>query len=215
MTFWTLAGSQPDSEDQHLPLYLVRHGETDWNRARRFQSRSDIPLNETGRRQAEQIRSRFERDALQFAAVKSSPLGRATQTAAIILQGTDTPVDVDLRLIEISLGEFEGELEADLSRNMGPAFVDWRAQYFRQAAPGGESVFEAMLRASDALTELSANALAENLLVVAHQGINMAIMATISGRSDVESLADFRQRNDQVEIWDLEKRKRIGRIDAN
>ena len=88
-------------------LYLVRHGETDWNAARRIQGRTDIPLNATGREQARQAGELLARR--RWHAVYTSPLGRAHETASIIAQrvGVGDVTDVD-ELVERDYGEAEG-----------------------------------------------------------------------------------------------------------
>ena len=89
-----------------MKLYLIRHGETEWNVKRRFQGRSDIPLNEEGRRLA-----RITAQALvgvPFSRIYTSPLKRAYETAMIIKGERDIPVIEEPRIIEISFGEYEG-----------------------------------------------------------------------------------------------------------
>ena len=197
-----------------MPLYLVRHGQTDWNLSKRFQSRSDIPLNKTGREQAYRIRTRFSENGTQFALVKTSPLGRAVESTEIILAGTGLVAEIDASLVEISLGDFEGEYEATLKAQMGDAFERWRGLHFTEAAPNGESLYAAIDRIRPTLSAIRASGVDQNVLMVAHQGINMAIMAGLSTRVDLPSLADFRQRNDQVEVWDYERGERIDQFDV-
>ena len=197
-----------------MSLYLVRHGQTDWNLAKRFQSRSDIPLNETGRVQAHGIRARLQASGARFALAKTSPLVRAVETTEIIVAGTGLVSEPDEALLEISLGDFEGEHETALKQRMGDAFDQWRALHFTKSAPQGETLYEAMDRIRPVLKTLQRLGSGQNVLIVAHQGINMAIMAVLSGCEDLASLADFRQRNDQVEVWDLEQGMRIERFDV-
>ena len=193
-----------------MALYIARHGETDWNREKRFQSHTDVPLNDTGLAQAKRLRHYVEAGGLEFERVFCSPLVRARDTAEIIT-GDGAQVVVDERLIELSLGDFEGRAEQALRDELGDDFDHWRAQCFLQPAPGGEALHEAMQRVGGLLGEF--DAASGHCLVVAHQGINMALMATISGRTDLPSLADFKQRNDQFEIWDVAAGRRIERVD--
>lgn len=89
-----------------MKLYIIRHGETDWNTVRRLQGRSDIPLNDEGRRLA-----RITSEALQdipFSRIYTSPLKRAYETALLIKGERDIPVIMDERIIEICFGEYEG-----------------------------------------------------------------------------------------------------------
>jgi broad specificity phosphatase PhoE len=193
-----------------MALYLVRHGETDWNRVKRFQSRTDVPLNATGLAQARAVRAEFDRRGLAFAAARSSPMGRAVATAEILLDGTGLEAVIEPRFIELSMGDFEGELEADLAQRYGAAYDDWRAAQYTVPAPGGgEDIITAAARVRPALVELTALAIAGDVLVVAHQAVNMAMKVALSGRTDIDSAATFRQHNHEVDVWDAERGTRL------
>lgn len=89
--------------------YIIRHGQTETNRKRALQGRSDKPLNETGRRQAEALRGYFEREGITFDEVYSSPLGRAIETAKIAAGLTSSDgIRIDERIIEMDYGPYEG-----------------------------------------------------------------------------------------------------------
>ena len=87
-------------------ICLVRHGETDWNAAKRIQGRTDIPLNDTGKWQAEQT-GLYLKDA-HWDVVISSPLSRAKETAHLILQHVHAPLVIMDDFIERNFGEAEG-----------------------------------------------------------------------------------------------------------
>jgi len=89
-----------------MKLYIIRHGETDWNVAGRLQGRSDIPLNDEGRRLA-QVTAEALSD-VDFTCVYASPLCRAYETATIIRGARDIPIITDERIQEISFGIYEG-----------------------------------------------------------------------------------------------------------
>ena len=89
-------------------IYVVRHGQTDWNLEGRFQGRIDIPLNEKGKSQAKKTKEKLE--GIKFDKVFSSPLKRALETAKII---TDEPIDIDDRIIERCNGQLEGKLKTE------------------------------------------------------------------------------------------------------
>ena len=77
-------------------LYIVRHGETDWNKSHRVQGRTDIPLNDYGRRLAEETAEGMK--DIQIDIGMTSPLLRAKETAQIILKGRDVPLYDEARL---------------------------------------------------------------------------------------------------------------------
>jgi broad specificity phosphatase PhoE len=122
-----------------VTIFLVRHGETEWNRARRYQGWSDSPLTRRGIAQAEAIGHRLR--ALPEAAdaeIVASPLGRARRTAEIIAEclGRTTAVRFDQRLREISLGSWDGLGRKEIMARMGTRFEEFE-WYFD--APDGES----------------------------------------------------------------------------
>jgi broad specificity phosphatase PhoE len=123
-------------------IYLVRHGETEWNRVRRYQGWSDSPLTERGLVQAEAI-GHLLRDLpeAQSAELVASPIGRARHTAEIIRErlGRTAPLRFDDRLREISLGSWDGLDRAEIAA-LRPGIFDgdnYHEWYF--ATPDGES----------------------------------------------------------------------------
>jgi broad specificity phosphatase PhoE len=122
-----------------VTIFLVRHGETEWNRARRYQGWSDSPLTAHGIAQAEALGRRLATlpEAVD-AEIVASPLGRARHTAEIIARrlGCAAPPRLDERLREISLGSWDGLGRKEVRARMGPAFVEFE-WYF--ATPDGET----------------------------------------------------------------------------
>ncbi|MGN6272891.1 MAG: histidine phosphatase family protein [Protaetiibacter sp.] len=148
-------------------LYLVRHGETDWNAARRIQGRTDIPLNEVGRVQARQAAELLARR--RWDGVYTSPLGRAHETASIIAArlGFDGVTDVDA-LVERDYGEAEG---------MG--FDEIEALYTEGVrAPGQETREQVAARVVPALLELAERHPGERLVIVSHGGAIRSVLQT-------------------------------------
>ena len=106
-----------------MKIYIIRHGETDWNQTRRMQGRKDVPLNAFGRHLAEETKEALLE--VGFDAVYTSPLGRAKETAQIV-SGERAPILCDERLIEMSFGVYEGLFAAKDSWNIpDPAFQNF------------------------------------------------------------------------------------------
>lgn len=148
-------------------LYLVRHGETEWNAARRIQGRTDIPLNETGRQQAREAAELLARR--RWHGVYTSPLGRARETASIIAErlGLDGVTAIDA-LVERDYGEAEG---------MG--FDEIEALYPEGVrAPGQETREEVAARVVPALLELAERHPGERLVIVSHGGAIRSVLQT-------------------------------------
>lgn len=122
-----------------MTIFLVRHGETEWNRARRYQGWSDSPLTARGIAQAIALGRRLA--ALPEAAdadIVASPLGRARHTAEIIADclGRREPPRLDGRLREVSLGAWDGLMRKEVRARLGERFAEWE-WYFR--TPDGET----------------------------------------------------------------------------
>jgi broad specificity phosphatase PhoE len=160
----------------HPRLYLVRHGEADWNASGRLCTRTDRPLTERGRDQARQLGARLT--GIRFDAVVTSPLQRAAETAALILEGAgrpDTPaIDRDGRLVEVDFGPFEGWTEEELAAD--PLGRAWRAGEVVEI-DGLESDGAAAARASAALDDLAGSGSARTL-VVSHGYLLRVLLVT-------------------------------------
>ena len=102
-----------------MVLYVARHGQTDWNLRGRWQSRSDVPLNATGRGQAEALKRTLQRQQVEFTRALSSPLTRAMDTAQILLSSSEIEPEIEPTLAELDLGDYEGRYESDVKASMG------------------------------------------------------------------------------------------------
>ncbi|HEU5415751.1 MAG TPA: histidine phosphatase family protein [Candidatus Angelobacter sp.] len=127
--------------DPGAEIYLVRHGETEWNRDGRLQGQQNSSLTARGREQAEQLGRLLSRLlGPQQRLIQASPLGRARETAAIIRQHVPGPeLMIDSRLQEMTLGSWEGLTRTEVNKLCkgvvgGDSNAEW---WFR--APGGES----------------------------------------------------------------------------
>jgi uncharacterized phosphatase len=149
-------------------LYLVRHGETDWNKARRIQGSTDIPLNDTGRSQAAMTGQLLAR--LPWDAIVASPLSRAVETAQIISSevGLGEPT-TDAALVERRYGEAEGLNYREVD-TLYPG---------DEPVPGRESREEVMERVVPALFAIAGEYPGENVIIVSHGGVIRAVLGAI------------------------------------
>ena len=139
-------------------LVLVRHGETEWNRLGRVQGLSDIPLNETGRRQAREAGRRLR--SQHWDAIAASPLARAAETAEIIAQEVGLPgPELVEALVERNYGDAEGLTGDEIDRRWGGEL---------KARESRESVLQ---RAVPALVALAERHQDGRVLVVTHGGV--------------------------------------------
>jgi broad specificity phosphatase PhoE len=149
-------------------VYIVRHGETDYNVAHRWQGQLQIPLNARGRRQAQALRDML-RDTY-FAAIYSSDLVRASETARIIAEPHPAAVITDPRLREYALGIFQGKVQAQIEAQFPYEVSRWSASD-TFAIPGGESRLTTRRRGLSAWHSILSDAAGERIMLVAHGGI--------------------------------------------
>lgn len=148
-------------------ILLARHGETDWNvPPARVMGSKDVPLNERGRRQAEELAARLAAEGV--AAVWSSALARASETAAIVAARLGLEPRIEERLAESSRGAWEGRLVADIEREEPEPWAAWRRGGGDFRFPGGESLAEHAQRVEAALERIAAGPLPT--LAVCHGG---------------------------------------------
>jgi probable phosphoglycerate mutase len=161
-----MAHDDPHASSPARPrLWLVRHGETEWARSGRHTGLTDIPLTEVGRAQAEALGPRFRGHA--FAAVVSSPLSRALDTAR--LAGFDRRVEVDDDLHEWDYGADEGRTTEEI-REERPGWTIWR-----NGVRGGEAIEAVAARADRVIAR--ARELDGDTLVFAHGHVGRVLGA--------------------------------------
>jgi probable phosphoglycerate mutase len=161
-------------------LLVVRHGETDWNVANRWQGQSDTPLNDHGRAQAHALAARLRGYAL--GGIVSSDLSRARETAEIIAAALDIPgVRLDVGLRERSFGCFEGLTGDECQARHAEEWRAWREDH--KIPPGGESSEALLARTSSAFERAARETARDDVpgLVVTHGGVIRAIVSAATG----------------------------------
>jgi 2,3-bisphosphoglycerate-dependent phosphoglycerate mutase len=149
-------------------LLLARHGETDWNAEHRWQGHSDVPLNDRGRAQARALADDLEPETL--AAIYSSDLLRAYETARTVAERKGMDVIVDRALRETNLGVWEGLTSTEIERRFPDDWRVWRDGGV-PAGRGGETPQEARERVVEVANRIAAAHEGEQVLVVAHGGV--------------------------------------------
>jgi probable phosphoglycerate mutase len=164
-----------------MRILLARHGETAWNAEGRYQGQEDIPLSETGRKQARRLGERL-RDVRIDRAV-ASPLARTLETAQLALgELRASTLTLDDGLMEIAHGSWEGMLAAEIEASDGDRFRAWRDAPESVLMPGGESLEHVLARAWPAFaTACEGLAASDTLLVVAHDAVNRVILCRVLG----------------------------------
>lgn len=189
-----------------MKLYIVRHGETEWNKARKIQGQADIPLNEFGRTLAEKTAKGLA--DIHFDLCYTSPLVRARETAELILKGRTVPIIEDARIEEMAFGEYEGrccskkgwELPEEFCR-----FFDGPDKY--QAPEGGEDFVQVKKRTGEFLHELCGKKEYQhsNILIATHGAALAGLLNNIKGKSLAEYWGEGVHKNcavTEVEVID-------------
>ncbi len=156
-----------------VTIYFVRHGESEANAARRFAGRSDSPLTERGRRQAEAIADELAK--IHIDRIVSSPLARCRDTAIAIARRHQLPVDLEPDLVEIDVGDRTGT-PFDEARGL----PNWRDDGF-VAWPGGETLETVIERALRAIGRITTQNSGQTVLLVGHGGVTRILMSHFLG----------------------------------
>lgn len=159
-------------------IYIVRHGETDWNRQGRYQGTTDVPLNQVGRDQAKACARALEE--VHFDRVVSSPLERAFVTAQTICHKRELDIQVDDRLKEFNFGHWETK-QVDEIEALWPSMI--HSMYQEPAnirIPGGETFKDLQVRAWAGLKDQIDRAEdGETILVTAHGVTNRMLICKL------------------------------------
>lgn len=177
-----------------MAVYFVRHGQTDWNVEHRIQGSVDTELNEVGIRQAEQMRDKLA--SMNFAAIYTSPLQRARNTAKIIAQAhKDASLIEAPEIAERNFGTYEG-----MSNGPGDNYYGLFDYSKDVKAVGGESLGDLATRVYPFLETIRKNHKEKDVLIVAHQGIGLIIREYFRGRPKSGDLMELsRLGNGEVE----------------
>ncbi|SQD90600.1 histidine phosphatase family protein [Bordetella pertussis] len=164
-------------------IWFIRHGETDWNRQRRLQGWQDIPLNESGREQARLLAERLRDTASEhpFAALYSSDLKRAHDTAASLSAALQLRVRTEPGIRERGFGALEGLEMENLEQQAPQAAQAWRSRDPLRALEGGETLGQFQARIIATVDDLAARHAGERILAVTHGGALDIIWRHASG----------------------------------
>lgn len=162
-----------------IKLFLVRHGETDWNVKQRFQGQSDVPLNATGRAQAMAIAQRLSGE--QIDAIYASDLSRAWDTAAAIAKTRALKIRPEPNLREGNFGEWEGATYDEIQTRDPEAVKAWHEDLSTFAPPGGETINQLTARVKKTYQQITTEHEDQTVLLAAHGGSLQMLIANLLG----------------------------------
>ena len=183
-------------------IFLIRHGETNWNKEGRFQGQIDIPLNDNGKDQARKTSEYLKNTS--FNKAFSSSMHRPYETAQIILQNKkDLKIKKIDSLIEISHGLWEGKLEAEIREKWPILLKNWHDKPEEVTMPEGESIKDVSIRSIEAFDKICMSQKVNDLtLLVAHDAVNKTLICNILG-INYSNIWMIKQGNGGITIIDV------------
>lgn len=189
-------------------IYLVRHGQTAWNREEIFRGRTDVPLDETGLKQAELVGAYFKE--IKIHSIYSSPLSRAWQTAERIARVHHLKVQALEGIIDMSFGNWEGRAHQEIMETDPETYRQWREEPQFARLPGGETLEDVRRRAMASLEMVIEKHPEETLILVSHRVVNKVLLCGILGidnahfwqiAQDTTAINLIRYRKGKYVLW--------------
>jgi len=157
-------------------IILIRHGETEWNKVRKYQGHMDIELNDWGRQQAGEAAKELANLDIDYFA--SSDLKRARETAEIIASFHNNNIKEFKELREMNFGEWEGKGFKEIKNDYPEDFQKWIEDPIKFSPPAGETLKEFQDRVLEGFNTILENGFDRNAIVT-HGGVIMVFLATI------------------------------------
>ena len=163
-------------------IYLIRHGQTAWNKARMFRGRRDVCLNDVGRREAACVAQAL-RD-IAFARIYASPLLRARETADVAAAVRGVDVQADPAFVDIDYGEWTEYWDIEARRKFREQYEIWETAPHLMKFPGGESLEDVRSRAFPRLLELAGACRNGPIGIVSHRVVLKVLVCKTKGWDD-------------------------------
>lgn len=162
-----------------VTVYFLRHGQTRYNSEKRFYGVTDIGLNDTGA--AEALYAAENLKTIAFAGVYSSPLSRAMETAAIVMEHNAAPVEIVRMesMREVDFGEWEGMLASDIEAKYAPDWKDYIKRFYEYTFPNGDNIRVYNERVKSCMEELIKRHDGGNILIVSHKGFILSAISSL------------------------------------
>ena len=182
-------------------LYLIRHGETEWNLIGRYQGQADPPLNERGLDQSRALAEKLSGVGLDI--LYTSPLRRAAQTAEIVAERLGIRVMEDDRLMEIHQGDWQRRLRSEIENLYPDLFRRWETEPWEVTPPSGEHLRDVQQRVYAAVEDILSRHPEERVGIVAHR-IPIALIKVRYQGMDPDIVRTLHLPNTYVEAIEVE-----------
>jgi broad specificity phosphatase PhoE len=182
-------------------VFIVRHGETDWNKQRKFQGQTDVPLNHDGRMQAEKLAGKIK-EYMPFDLVVASDLNRAIETAEIMTAGYGTPILTDKAFREMDFGEWEGLDMKTIEERWPGKLNDWFSNGILNVS-GGETQEQFFERVWKGFRYWADKQDYKKMAIVCHGGTSGALICKVMDR-EINEMSKYMLKNTGVSIIGVE-----------
>ncbi len=163
-------------------IYLVRHGQTEWNKDLTFRGRKDVPLNEQGRKEASAIAETLKDKGIK--AIYTSPLARSVETAGPLAEHLELEIITLQGFIDLNFGDWEGLSFSEVRKRYSDQYEAWENRPESVRFPSGETLDEARERAFSAFNSIIDKNPEKTLLAIPHRIINKLILCAVLGLSN-------------------------------
>lgn len=185
-----------------MKLFLIRHGQTDWNIKGKIQGSCDIELNNTGIMQAEELSNKIIENKCKFSKIYSSSQIRAIKTAEILSTATDIEYISAEGLEEIDLGEWEGLSWTEVKEKYPTEYNEWYIKRRYTKPPKGESYQEMINRVLSTIRKI-VNENCEDIAIVTHSAVIMCLQCCLTN-TNFEEMTKFKTDNTSITEIDSE-----------
>ena len=182
-----------------MRFYIIRHGQTNWNKKGKIQGKTDIELNEEGIEQAKEARKILEKYPIDV--IVSYPLKRARKTAEIINEVKKVPIIFDKAIEERGFGEFEGKVRTEIYDDIWNSEILDNFQLNKQYK-GVETIQDLCNRVWGLFDELKQDYEYKNILIVTHGGVTRAISGYFNGANKEGILEDLGLHNCEIKMFE-------------
>lgn len=189
-----------------MKLYVVRHGQTNWNVENRFQGQIDTELTDVGKQQAQKLSEKLKN--IDFDLILSSPLKRAIDTANIINQYKQSKILIEPKLIERSFGDFEGLKDISMYDCNINKLLDYNLNYSLHNVEPIQSLFERVKLLLSSVEERFPN---KTILLSTHGGIIQVLESILKNLPKETDLQSLSLNNCEYRVYNIERETDISR----
>lgn len=185
-----------------MKFYIIRHGQTNWNKKGKIQGKTDIELNEEGIKQAEEAKRILKDYPIDM--IVSSTLKRARKTAEIINEAKNVPIIFKEALEERGFGEFEGKTQQEFQDEIWNSEI--LANYnLNKQYKGVETIQDLCDRVWNLIEDLKEEYYDKNILLVTHGGVTRAINGYFNGANENGILEDLNLHNCEIRTFEIKE----------